>query len=120
MHTIQKAWNKQLSHMQIGIEYAFGMLKGRFPVLRELSGHDIVRMMTVVKTCIVLYNILLSLNDQPDRMDEYNDINEDLQDEEENNEAVNAPPIIDSWTEDLLHQTEIVCRNNLLQFFQDM
>lgn len=114
-------WNKHLSQVRIGIEHAFGMLKGRFPVLREVPGRDMERMITVIETCIILHNILLTHNDLPNDIDQYNGVDELNGDEEgEDNARELRVHALAGWTELMLRDTGIVRRNNLLEFFQNM
>ena len=55
----KKHFNKQLSKSRIYSEIAFGRLKGTFKEMRWKSGFHIDFLPKVVKTCCILYNILV-------------------------------------------------------------
>ncbi|KAG2066576.1 hypothetical protein BDR04DRAFT_970675, partial [Suillus decipiens] len=60
----QRRWkfNKHLSSQHIAVEHAFGMLKGRFPSLRDLPPEqDIHDTYCTVEALLVLHNLCIDL-----------------------------------------------------------
>lgn len=64
-------FNFSLSSLRIKIEHAFGMLKGRFPALRNMPGTDMKMIYMAVEALMVIHNILVDLNDDPTEIDDY-------------------------------------------------
>lgn len=54
----RKAWNRQLSSVQIFVEHAFGRLKGRFPYLRFMPGRNMTEMYRIIEALMIVHNIL--------------------------------------------------------------
>lgn len=67
-----RKFNRHLSSVQISIEHAFGILKGRFLSLRVMGPHDDVQeIYRVTEALIILHNICLEHNDQPEDIYDY-------------------------------------------------
>jgi hypothetical protein len=65
----RRQFNKRLSSARVSVEHAFGIMKGRFPILRripnivnETGGHD--RVVNIIRTICVLHNFLLDCEDE--------------------------------------------------------
>ena len=58
-------WNRELSALQVAVEHAFGMLKGWFPALRSLPGHNLRVMWRAVEALMIVHNILTECEDNP-------------------------------------------------------
>ena len=56
-------FNRSHAAARIIIEHTFGLLKGRFPTLKLLSGRDVPRMYRVIQALLVLHNIFLMIGD---------------------------------------------------------
>jgi hypothetical protein len=55
-----RAFNKRLSGVRIGVEHAFGMLKGRFRSLKEMGPHaDIQEMYKAIEVLLILHNMCI-------------------------------------------------------------
>ena len=77
-----KAFNKCLSGIQIGVEHAFGMLKGYFGSLKEMWSHaDIQEMYKAIEVLLVLHNMCIEYGDKPEDIWGY-DPKDDFDDEE--------------------------------------
>lgn len=61
----RKTWNRQLLSLRISIEHAFGLLKGRFPYLRQIPGWDLEKIYKFVEALMVVHNILILQGDDP-------------------------------------------------------
>ncbi|KAH7921580.1 hypothetical protein BV22DRAFT_980447, partial [Leucogyrophana mollusca] len=61
----RKSWNRKLSSLRIFVEHAFGRLKGRFPLLRCMTGVDLIDMFRTIEASMVLHNILEQFGDDP-------------------------------------------------------
>ena len=68
----RRAWNRQLSRLRIQIEHAFGMLKGRFPTLRNMPGRRLDRIFKTIEALMVVHNILIEMDDDPYEIEGYN------------------------------------------------
>ena len=67
-----RKFNRRLSSVRISIEHAFDILKGRFLSLRVMSPHDDVQeIYCVTEALIILHNICLEHNDQPEDIYDY-------------------------------------------------
>lgn len=67
-----RKFNRRLSSVQISIEHAFGILKGQFLSLRVMGPHDNVQeIYCVIEALIILHNICLEHNDQPEDIYDY-------------------------------------------------
>jgi hypothetical protein len=70
-----RGFNKRLSSIHIASEHAFGMLKGRFPSLKEMGEHkDIQDMYKAIEAMMVLHNICIDWGDQPEQIWGYDPI----------------------------------------------
>lgn len=70
----RKQWNSQLSHLRVAVENAFGRLKGRFPCLRNLPGHDVREMFRTVEALLIVHNIVEEFGDDPTNIEGFNGI----------------------------------------------
>jgi hypothetical protein len=61
----QKAWNCQLSSVQIFVEHAFGWLKGHFPYLHMMPGQDLTEVYHIIEALMIVHNILEKQGDDP-------------------------------------------------------
>ena len=62
-----RAFNKCLSGVWIGVEHAFGMLKGRFQLLKEMGPHvDIQEMYKAIEVLLILHNMCIGYGDKPE------------------------------------------------------
>lgn len=68
----RRDWNRRLSKLRISIEHAFGMLKGRFPSLRNMPGQNLDRIFKTIEALMVVHNILVEMHDDPAEIDGYN------------------------------------------------
>ena len=67
-----RKFNHRLSSVWISIEHAFGILKGWFLSLRVMGPHDDVQeIYHVIEALIILHNICLEHNDQPEDIYDY-------------------------------------------------
>ncbi|EJD08462.1 uncharacterized protein FOMMEDRAFT_66464, partial [Fomitiporia mediterranea MF3/22] len=64
-------FNFKLLHCRIAIEHAFGMLKGRFTSLRSFPGYKLNVIYMTVEALMVIHNILIDLNDDPETIANY-------------------------------------------------
>jgi hypothetical protein len=77
-----RAFNKHLSGIRIGVEHAFGMLKGRFGSLKEMGAHaDIQEMYKAIEALLILHNMCIEYGDKPEDIWGY-DPKGDFDDEE--------------------------------------
>jgi hypothetical protein len=57
-----RAFNKHLSGIRIGVEHAFGMLKGLFGSLKEMGAHaDIQEMYKAIEALLILSHVGLPM-----------------------------------------------------------
>jgi len=115
-------FNRELSHLGVRVEPAFGILKGRFPALRAFPGHNIRQMWMFVESLLILHNILQEFGDDPYDIEKFNGQEED--DLCPPNEAENVLVVgargRNHMTENVLYQTGLVRRKELLNFFHDV
>jgi len=115
-------FNRELSHLHVRVEHAFGILKGRFPALRAFPGHNIRQMWMFVESLLILHNILQEFGDDPYDIEGFN--REEEEDPSPPNEAENV--LVggarghNHMTENVLYQTGLVRRKELLNFFSDV
>lgn len=68
----RRRWNRRLSKLRIFVEHAFGRLKGRFPLLRDLPGRDVGVMCRLIEALMITHNILEELGDDPRTISGFN------------------------------------------------
>jgi len=68
----RRAWNKHLSRLRIKVEHAFGLLKGRFPTLRDIPGRNLDTIYKGIEALMVIHNILIELGDDPEDIEGFN------------------------------------------------
>lgn len=108
----RRQFNFGLSSVRITIEHAFGMLKGRFPALRNMPGSDLNVIYTTVEALMVIHNILIGLKDDPTEIDEYDGV-DDLP---VNREAPrNNTREIDNIVDTELYRTGLYRRKRLME-----
>lgn len=89
-----RKFNQLHSRTRIGVEHVFGNLKGRFPGLRSIGGHDISRVYLAVEALIILHNFFLQIGDYAEEISDFvHETAEDLDAQEAQQE--NNP-----WPED--------------------
>ena len=66
----QERFNKQLSKARVGVERAFGKLKGRWRCLRKQLEESTSRVPKTILTCCILHNICILLDDDIDEDDD--------------------------------------------------
>lgn len=119
----RKLWNQDLSHIRIAIEHAFGLLKGRFPILRNFPGHDLLNIYRTIQACMVLHNILIDLDDDTDDMDDFdgndtgtgaNDVREDFA--RDDDDPGPAEDNLDDMDDTTLYRTGLYRWKELLKF----
>ena len=65
----QEAFNTSLGRVRVSSEHTIGMLKARFPILRSLpmqitnKADSVRRIIRIIECCIILHNLLISMND---------------------------------------------------------
>lgn len=60
---MQRHYNFKLSSTRVAIEQAFGLLKGRFRILKYVNIYSTKRIPALILACCVLHNICLQQND---------------------------------------------------------
>ena len=71
-YTRRRAFNKRLSGIRIYVEHAFGMLKGRFPSLKELPAFDNMdEAYKVIQAMMVIHNLCIDWGDAPETIPDY-------------------------------------------------
>ena len=115
-------FNRELSHLHVRVENAFGILKGQFLALCTFTGHNIRQMWMFVESLLILHNILQEFGDDPYDIEGFNGQEED--DPSPPNEAESV--LVDGArgrnriSENVLYQTGLVRRKGLLNFFRDV
>ena len=78
----RRRFNKLISNKRIFVEHAFGMLKGRFPALKELgTPDDIEDAYRTVESLMTLHNLCIDLGDHPEDIcdfDPHDDTSDDV------------------------------------------
>ena len=99
-----RAFNQRLSSVRIMSEHAFGMLKGRFPSLKEMGPHrDIQEMYKALEVMMILHNICIDWNDKPEEIWGYDPVDHWGDDDEDGNIGFEE---IDGDAEVPEHETE--------------
>lgn len=70
----QQDWNRKLSSLRIFVEHAFGRLKGHFPLLRGMTGFDLLDIFWMVEAAMILHNVLEEFGDDPTTIKGFNGI----------------------------------------------
>lgn len=74
----RRKFNKRLSSIRIYVEHAFGMLKGRFPALKDLPPEqDIQDTYRLMEALLALHNICIDFEDLPERIPFYDPADHD-------------------------------------------
>lgn len=80
-------FNKHLSGVCIASEHAFGLLKGRFPSLKEMGRHeDIQDLYKAMEAMMIIHNICMDWKDRPDYIWDF-DPTDDWSDDEDEDEV---------------------------------
>ena len=66
-------FNVRHAQARIAVEHAFGRLKGRFPVLKNIPGHDLDRIWRLICALLVLHNIVQKIGDRDADMVDWED-----------------------------------------------
>lgn len=117
----RKRWNFDLSHLRVRIEHSYGRLKGRFPLLRYMTGTNLEVMWRTIESCLIMHNILTELGDDPTTIEGYNGL-EDEDDEEVDEDMRNTlnqeermrQSIVNRMDEEELYRTGLFRRKQLL------
>jgi hypothetical protein len=109
----RKRWNQSLSKVRVAIENAFGRLKGRFPCLRNMPGHDIDQMFRTIEALMIIHNIVEEFGDNPETIAGFNG----LEDPEVGDVFRGAPVRLD---DDELYRTGLARRKNLLDLSREI
>ena len=67
----RKEFNERHSSEYSAIKSAFGMLKGRFPALRDMPGKNRQTVYATIEALMVIHNICVDLNDDPTEIEGY-------------------------------------------------
>jgi hypothetical protein len=74
----QKTYNYKQSSTRVFIEQCFGLLKGRFRILKHVNLYDTEFIPKIILACCVLHNICMEKKDHIEIIDEaYQDVNND-------------------------------------------
>jgi hypothetical protein len=83
-----RKFNQRVSHIQIASEHTFGLLKARFPSLKEMGIHRRIQdMYKAIEPLMIIHNICIDWGDRPedtwniDSADSWSDSEEDDDDE---------------------------------------
>ena len=77
----EKRFNKELSKACVKVEHCFGMLKGRWRILRNIILDDLQKVPLIVLCCCILHNICIFQNDVYDGHDNDSDDSDDDNDD---------------------------------------
>jgi hypothetical protein len=111
----RRKWNRQLSSLRIFVEHAFGRLKGRFPLLRCMTGFNIRDMFHIIEASMILHNLLEELGDDPTTIKGFNGREDD--DVVEVRGEGPAQMLGGSLNEDDLYRVGMLRRKNLVDYF---
>lgn len=118
----RRRWNFDLSHLRVRIEHSYGRLKGRFPLLRRMTGENLQVMWRTIEACLIMHNILTELGDDPttiegfnglEEVDNNNEVNENMQHTLNNNDQARQNAA-NRMTEEDLYRTGLLRRKQLL------
>ncbi|EPQ53226.1 hypothetical protein GLOTRDRAFT_45952 [Gloeophyllum trabeum ATCC 11539] len=74
----RKQFNRRISSIRIRVEHSYGMLKGRFPSLKELGAHhDIQEIYRAIQAMMVVHNLCIDLGDAPEDIPAFDLVDED-------------------------------------------
>lgn len=80
----RRKFNKRLSSQRIIVEHTFGILKGRFPSLKDLPPEQDIRdTYRVVEALLTLHNMCIDLGDAPDLIPLFDNSDPDRDDSED-------------------------------------
>ena len=104
-----REFNKRLSGIRIISEHAFGLLKGRFPAMKEMGRHeDIQEAFKAIETLMILHNICIDWKDRPDRIWDFDPVDDWSDGEEEDLNADNVGnETIEGHTQIPAHETAV-------------
>lgn len=108
----RKAWNRHLSRVRVAVENAFGRLKGRFPSLRNMPGHNIDEMYRTIEALLIVHNIVEEFGDDPTKISGFNG------DEDPDVYEIFRPPPI-RMDDDAFYRTGLLRRKHLLKYSID-
>ena len=123
----RKRWNFDLSHLRVRIEHSYGRLKGRFPLLRYMTGSNLEVMWRTIEACLIMHNILSEFGDDPTTIEGFNGL-EDEDDEEADENMQNAlnqeerarQGTVNRMAEEELYRTGLFRRKELLRITYDV
>jgi hypothetical protein len=115
--TRRKRWNRKLSSVRIFVEHAFGRLKGRFPIMRNMPGRNILQMQKQIEALMILHNILEERGDDPTTIAGFNGL-----EDKHVGAVVGGPqhqiPIEDHGENDVLFQQGLYRRKLLVDLME--
>jgi hypothetical protein len=112
----RRRFNRELSHLRVKIEHAFGMFKGRFAALREFPGKDVKAMWRFIESLMILHNILVEFGDDPEEIEGFNGQENETADEEQREDSwVRRARGRTRMSETILYQTGLLRRKLLMQ-----
>ena len=104
----RRAFNKRLSHVRIWVEHAFGMLKGRFPGLKELGGtQDMNGLYNAVEALMVVHNLCIGLNDHPEDIWDYDPTDNTMELGERDGEQEDGDSGIQKYGQPILQRVQL-------------
>jgi hypothetical protein len=120
-----REFNKRLSSVRITSEHAFGLLKGRFPSMKEMGRHeDIQDAFKAIEAMMIIHNICIDWNDRPDRIwdfdptDHWSDIGRGDVDADIGLEVIDGEAHVpehetNAWLKEMGRQKRIIILNEL-------
>ncbi|EJF59915.1 hypothetical protein DICSQDRAFT_64153 [Dichomitus squalens LYAD-421 SS1] len=100
-------FNKRLSSMRIISEHAYGRLKGRFLGLKAAGKHhDIEDLYKAIEALLILHNICMDWNDHPEDITNFDPRELPVDDENEEQDPDENPPILEGDANIPLHETD--------------
>lgn len=120
----RKRWNYDLAHLRVRIEHSYGRLKGRFPLLRCMTGENLEVMWRTIEACLIMHNILSELGDDPATIEGFNGLEDEIEDENEVDENMQnnlnvgervRQSTVNRMAEEELYRTGLFRRKELLR-----
>ncbi len=107
-------FNACLSSIRIVSEHAFGRLKGRFPSLKDFGPHEsILELYMAIEALLILHNLCIDWNDNPEYIWRYNPADPPRDDEElpqdidpDDSNVANINVVIEGGTPIPTHETD--------------
>lgn len=109
----RKQWNVNLSRLRVAVENAFGRLKGRFPSLRNMPGHNIDEMFRTIEALLIIHNIVEEFGDDPETIPGFNG-----KEDADVGDVFHGMPV--RLRDDELHRAGLARRKNLLDLSRNI